>query len=388
MPRDRGPRTRIARGIYEDAFGRAAIVQVGHGPQARRKERRFPFTASIRDIQRWQDDARRALRLTQHVAGRHTLAADVERYIAQVQHLVSWRELRAELRAWTVRLGDRPRWTVTAEDVRLARVVWLDAKVAPRTVNHRVDALRRLYRALDGRRAETPCDDVRPLSVAPRPPQGVPVAVIRATYSGLLAQEAAGRLRSAKSRARFMVCAACGTRPSEVMRAQPTDVDLERRVWRTRTGKGGYRPGGLYLNDDMLAAWQLFAEAGAWGVFEVSAWNRTLRSAGWPAGLRVYELRHSVGLELSDAGTDLADISAWLGHTRPLTTRSHYVPVQAGRMRAMSDRLAGRIDWTTAHVVPDGTGDRATPPQAPRGSPRDGHAPVSSDHRPSTPEGE
>jgi len=39
-------------------------------------------------------------------------------------------------------------------------------------------------------------------------------------------------------------------------------VNLEARVWVPRDAKGGYSPG-VYLNDDMLAAWTLFIEARA-----------------------------------------------------------------------------------------------------------------------------
>jgi integrase len=171
------------------------------------------------------------------------------------------------------------------------------------------------------------------------------VATIVAVERTLRARELAGVLRDATARARFMVIASCGVRPSEVMRAQPDDVDLERRVWRVRDGKGGYRPGGLYLIDDMLAAWRVFVAAAAWGPFREGSWVRTLRAAGWPATLRPYHLRHSVGIELSEAGTDLADIAAFLGHTRVQTTRSHYVPVLSGRMKDASERLTGRIVW-------------------------------------------
>lgn len=143
-----------------------------------------------------------------------------------------------------------------------------------------------------------------------------------------------------------MVYAASGRRPSEIMRAQPSDIDLTRRIWRVRDGKGGFTPGGLYLHDDLLAAWQAFIAADAWGTFLPRDFADTLRRrGGWPHDLRLYNLRHSVGIALAEQGTDLADISAWLGHSRPLTTRSHYVPVTTGRMRAAGDHLGSRFGW-------------------------------------------
>lgn len=146
------------------------------------------------------------------------------------------------------------------------------------------------------------------------------------------------------SRPCFMVRASTGKRPSEIMRAQPSDVDLARREWRVRDGKGGWGEG-LYLNADMLAAWRTFADADAWGYFDTSAHARLLQSAGWPADVRPYELRHSTGIALTDAGIDLADISAFLGHSDLRTTRRTYVPIRQARMQRASEVLDGRFGW-------------------------------------------
>ena len=45
-----------------------------------------------------------------------------------------------------------------------------------------------------------------------------------------------------------MVIASTGVRPAELKRAEPQDVDLERRVWLVRTAKGG-APRVFWLND-------------------------------------------------------------------------------------------------------------------------------------------
>jgi site-specific recombinase XerD len=102
------------------------------------------------------------------------------------------------------------------------------------------------------------------------------------------------------------------------------------------------------------AAWQLFVAAKAWGPFNTGSFAKRLRSAGWPEGVRPYQLRHTVGLALSEAGVDLADVSALLGHSRPLTTRSHYVPVLGSRLQDAhpgrgSDRLAYRAGGSAEH---------------------------------------
>jgi integrase len=161
--------------------------------------------------------------------------------------------------------------------------------------------------------------------------------------------ERCGWLRDPKTRARFRVLASTGVRPSELKRAQPTDVSLERRVWTVRDGKGGFRPG-LYLTDDMLGAWQLFIQVVAWGQFNTGSFAIRLRKAGWPANIRPYQMRHSVGITLSERGVDLSDVQQVLGHTRIETTRKHYVPVLNSRMQRAGETLAGRLPWVECPV--------------------------------------
>ena len=369
MPRKR---KRISTGVYKDQYGFEVVVSFA----GQRRQKRYPPYTPLEIMKEWRDGIRTALRLTKPASNRHTLTFDIERYLKQIHHLSSWREVRAELAAWSAEFGVRARWSLKPDEIRTIRVQWLDAGLKPKTVNNRVNSLARLYRVLDGRRARTPCDEVDPLPVERAPIQPVDPAIVNAVLEKLKAHEQTGWLRSAKTRGRFMVLAASGVRPSELMRARAGDVNLEQRIWRTRDGKGGHRPGGLYLNDDMVAAWQVFIAADAWGRFETSAFAKTLRTAGWPEGVRPYQLRHSVGMALSDRGADLADVSAFLGHSRPLTTRSHYVPVSGGRMQAASELLSGRLGWqpVAADAAAHDTAHTATPPRAVSNSRRGGRA--------------
>jgi len=77
---------------------------------------------------------------------------------------------------------------------------------------------------------------------------------------------------------------------------------------------------------------------------------RRLRDAGWPDGVRPYNLRHSTWIEASERGADLADIQAGAGHRSMTTTRRHYVPVLASRMQRLSERLNGRFGWQPART--------------------------------------
>ena len=268
---------------------------------------------------------------------------------------MSWRERHAELKAWVARYGHRRLRAISAHDIRETIGVWTAAGIKPKTIRNRLWSLRHLYRLILGKRAETPADDVDPPAVPRRVITPVSSDLVLRVYKNLLTMEQAHRpikgfgcLRDAKTRARFMVLASTGRRPSEVMRAEADDVDLSRRIWRVRDGKGGWSEG-LFLNDDMLVAWTTFATAKAWGAYNTGSFARVLRACGWPTGIRPYTLRHSTGIALSERGVDLADVSGWLGHARVQTTRSAYVPVLGGRMQRAAESLAGRFNgWTVA----------------------------------------
>lgn len=354
MPR-RGKRKTIARCVYEDATGRSITYADGSG---KRPEIRFPPATPIAEMRK-EVTARLAKSKGsgRAISNRGTLAAAVDAWEPLEQTLTSWKERRAELRAWCravvdgKALGDM---RLTAIDERIARTVlsqWKQAKVAPKTIRNRRWSLQHLYRVLHGPKTATPVDDIPAPPKTKTIPQPTDPAHVLRVYRNLLDMEARGVLRDAKTRGRFMVRASTGKRPSEIMRAKPADVDRERREWRVRDGKGGWSEG-LYLNDEMLAAWDVFIGADAWGPFNTGAHARTLRSAGWTAGVRPYELRHGAGIALSDAGVDLADIAGFLGHTDLRTTRSTYVPIRAARMQRASEALEGRFSGWSPDPVP------------------------------------
>jgi site-specific recombinase XerD len=341
MPR-RGSRVRLRAGIYKDAIGIAAVVCVGK----RQKERRFPFGHPLDLVEQWQRDERRLLELDTPKHPRGSLGADIKRYENAIRDLSGFVQRRAEIRAWERALGaDRLRGRISQEDVRQVRGDWLASDVAPKTINNRVWALQHLYRTLDGHHIRTPCDDFRPLTVPKRPAVRVPDALIRTIFDNMLEAERRGVLRDGKTRARFAVYASTGHRPSEIGRAQPLDVDLERRIWTPRDAKGGFCPG-VYLNVDMLEAWKLFYAADAWGSFDSGSLASRIHAYGLPAHVPPYHLRHTVGILASESGADLRDVADHLGHKRTETTRRHYVPVLQSRLQRLSEALDSRaLGW-------------------------------------------
>lgn len=361
---------RIARGIYIDGDSYYVRAQACK----RRKGKRYDLGTPMSEMKKWQRDQEDLFRKQAPPIGRGTLAADVVRYLKQVEYLASHASIRSELAAWTALYGHLRRAAIGPQQVRLAVVAWVQAGVKPKTIRNRVVALRRVYHVLGARpdapdeTPYTPCDGVRlpkpqkkrPVYVSPQTLKKVEAALRqqrppRLTRHGEVSQH---YLDAERTRARFMVLSACGMRPAQLKRMTRVQLDLHRRTITVEAAKDG-EPVSLWLNDDMLAAWKLFDKVEAWGAFDTRSYGRALRRAGYPKDVRPYNVRHAVGQDLSEQGEDLEDISKWLGHSDTATTRAFYVPVLNSRMKRMSERLDGRLGW--AKKVPrKGTTHRAS----------------------------
>ncbi len=333
-------RRRLATGVYEDKHGRSVVYHVNGHP----KETRFPIDKPVDQLVKWRTaQIGRAAEEAESTAPRGSLARDIIRYLKRLKGQKGYAAEKAHLHAWLHYFPKRiRRWQITREKVALAIATWRQDDVAARTIRHRCRALKALYHRVDGVRMATPLDDVQ----LPPKPKPRPVAVadtkIAAVAASLLVHEKKGLLRDAKTRARFLVLATTGRRPAEVMRAQREDVDLHRRLWFTRTAKGG-RNTVMALNAEMVAAWVLFMSAKAWGEYDTRSFAKTLRRNKWPKGIRPYNLRHSTGMAIRARGGDLEDVQDQLGHASIATTREYYLHALPDRQRAVSDGLSGRF---------------------------------------------
>lgn len=277
-----------------------------------------------------------------------TLRSAVPAYLRLTAHLVSKDDLKDHLEAWCKHLGDVQRHRITEQDIMAVRNTWLAMKLSPKTINNRVGTLRNLYRRLDGKTAYNPCGELSALPVPKTPIQRISDELILTVDAELQRHEQMGYLRDAKTRARFRVFVSTGKRPCEIMRALPSDVNLDARVWVPRDAKGGYCPG-VFLNDDQLGAWRLFIEANAWGPFNHGNFGRVLRSCGWPEKVRPYQARHSMWIAARERGTALEDVSVGAGHTDMRLTQRFYTGVLNSPLEAMSRRMDGRFHgWPVA----------------------------------------
>lgn len=336
-------RETIAPGVYQDQYG-YAVRWVSHGI---RREKRFPRDTPIEVVK-----AFRARQVQQAAPPPDTptssFVRDIVTFLRTRKGKKCYKADRAHLRPWARRFPGKSRWSITRDDVMRAIAEWTADDYSAREIGHRVKLLKQVYLTLEPGSA-TPCDRVKLPTPPKTRPMGVAPALVRQVAANLVAAEQCGHLRDAKTRARYLVLATTGQRPAQVQRAEPFDVDLEARRWIVRPAKGDNGTI-VYLNDDMVAAWQLFISAQAWGAYDSRSFARTLRSSGWPEGVRPYNLRHRVGLALSEAGVDLGDIQAHMGHSTPTTTRQFYVPVVPARLQLATQRIAGT--FTPDHFAP------------------------------------
>ena len=208
--------------------------------------------------------------------------------------------------------------------------------------NLRRTALSHLFSQLDGKGSRNPVADV-PKFEQPEPqPHALPADVIRATFE---------HMRPSATKARLMLMAYGGFRPSEIARAIPEDVepflDVPEPCCYKRVGKGG-RPLTVPLPPEGVEAWRLLIARNAWGKFSRENINRDwkaamiraskshvaqLRAAGANQAaidvsvrafspVRCYSLRHSYATQLPMKGSDnLSLVQEALGHRDARTTR-------------------------------------------------------------------
>lgn len=323
-------RTRVAEGVYRDRYGLSGTVKVGRV----QREHRFPADTPLDIIKSWRTQTRAELDGDRRdgialVAG--TLQHDGDRFITKKKGREAFKADRAHMRAWYPALGPKLRAQITKDLIEREISTWREAGVAARTIRHRCRVLRECYRSLDGPTARTPIDHLKLPAIPAAHPTAVPLKTILSVAKRL---KAAGLT---VDYARFVVRATTGQRPTQLMRATPDDLDLKRKIWSVRPAKGG-DPIQLPLNAEMVKAWRAFMKADAWGAFDTARAADVLRAHGWPKDVRPYALRHTFAIDHLLAGTDIGDLQGLLGHAQIQTTRAHYAPILAGRLRKVTNR--------------------------------------------------
>jgi hypothetical protein len=119
----------VAPGVYKLDDGRYRVVAHAGNSRVsqRRKEKRFPSSAGMREMKRWQADIRAAFQRDGLRVQRDTLAADVPRFMRVMQQRLTCPDHRDhEIGAWLVRFGERRRLREVNYYCRLATTITAD----------------------------------------------------------------------------------------------------------------------------------------------------------------------------------------------------------------------------------------------------------------------
>lgn len=352
-----GARRKLDRCIYEDASGRAVIVQVNGAT----RELRFSPDIDLEQLRTERDQLRADLRDEYPALARGTLAADAVRYLKLVGGRPGFKADRSHLRAWLDRLGPRPRARITRTDVLAAMAAWrtkgvyvggrgvrkrkaIAGAASEKTIKERWRVLMHLYHTLDGPKAKTPCDDVTCPTPAASTPVGVNVTIVQKVADAFAKRAAGTKIQSAERRdyARYLMVTTTAQRPAQLRRAILEDFHVAEQFWIVRGAKGGPTHA-IHLNKEMRAAVRRFLSSGALGAYDTTRLLALARSFGWPKRVPLYNARHSVAIDAIEAGADLGDVQALLGHASIDTTRRFYAGILRLRQRNVGKRLEGRL---------------------------------------------
>lgn len=370
----KGPRKRLAEGIYADGTGIAARVRVGSGDLQVGREKRYPAGTDIKVIQRWQLQTRAALMVEAPSAPvRGTLAAAVPGYLQTLPSGRRREDARALLQHWIDSpLGTHARASITRPQVLAQLVAWEDAGVAASSINHRLRELRGLYRVLDSNdpTAYNPTFDIKKRSEPEPEPRAVSYDLIEAIIAympdhGSTMTRGATRPTASQTKARALVMAWTGLPPAQVMKIQPHHVDWQARtlaVTPRRKGRGT-KARTIPLLPEAVDALKAFFSAGATGRYSTSAFYKTwqtaqrrlvreLRRLAVEQGIdpltvnlpriRPYDLRHSFGTEAVRRTNNLLGVQTLMLHARLSTTERYLKSAIAQSAQAVIEKWGGR----------------------------------------------
>ena len=269
---------------------------------------------------------------------------------------VRWQGLRVRT-CWLSQFGHLRRDEVTTARVQAQIDDWFKAGVKAWTVRHRINALRQVYKVLDGDTGYNPVLDIK----APPKPRAIPRAIdygtIRTTFN---------QMEPSATKAFLMIVAFCGFRPEGIRRTEPWMIrfDTEPPHVIRNTAKGGDVTM-VPLPDEGVLAWRMFIDHGGFDrCLEMKdrlgrpCRTRTFPNANrdWKAALvragfeptRCYHLVHSYCTQLLiSGGGDVALVQKARGH-RDIRTTLVY---NSGGRRSATERRRARGVYAESQVT-------------------------------------
>jgi site-specific recombinase XerD len=229
-----------------------------------------------------------------------------------------------------------------------------ERRLAPRTLNRKLAAVRACFRVLveHGLIEANPAE----LLASPKLPQRLPRALAPADVAALLDRIPASTPLELRDRALFELAYACGLRAEELIDLNVGSLDFDAEQVRVE-GKGG-KTRFVPVGEHALAALTRYLER-ARGALDAGTGEPALflsktgrrlstsdvrrrlrtwaRQAAAQGAVHPHALRHSFATHLLDGGADLRAIQAMLGHSSISTTQV-YTRVESARLRAAYQR--------------------------------------------------
>lgn len=293
----------------------------------------FPLTTPVQEMKDWRDDQVEKFGGERTTAG--SFGADINTYLGRVSAMPSYKQRAAHLELWAKELGrDRPRRTITAEEIDIVLQGWLET-LAPGTVRKRRTALQSFFAKMNGKKSRL----VNPVKGSDNPKEPKPEArgldylVLERAIAAMPDQRATKKglpSRVSLSKIRARVIAYTGIPPGLLKKVCATDLQLTAATVRIvpRSKGGGVEARTLPLIPEALEAFKAFHAANAYGPFATESLNRSFKrgckNAGVdPATVRLYDLRHSFLSQLYRVTRDLATVGRLGLHCEgsPMTAR-------------------------------------------------------------------
>jgi integrase len=267
--------TRIAPGIYQDAYGYRVMAAVGSGARLLKSpEIRYPPGTPLEVLKaRWHREKTRLSDEYQKHGGRRlrgTLAADIPEYFRTVTLSPQRRQERDAIFTWWIaRFGDVPRGALDPVKLRQAlnslRHPVTKAPAAASTKNKYRGALSHLFTVLDGKAAVNPMRDVPQDKEPPAERRDQSYEFIQVLLAKM--QDRGPDRQLSRAKAYFLVRAYCPVTQAQLAFVKPSDVHWDTSELSTpgRHKGQGTRGRRKPLSALGLAAFRHYDEADCWG---------------------------------------------------------------------------------------------------------------------------
>lgn len=312
---------RRAKYFTATPYGTRASIRIG----GKLYQKHFPKGTDPVDLRQWLVQTEMAHRQPTTAGAFDT---DAARYLTLVTSMTSYADRKRDIEAWVRVFKDRPRSSITAQDIAVELQRWRETLSAS-SCNSRRAALQHLWTRLDGRGAKNPVRDVPKFPL----PSPAPRALDYPTIRKILKQ-----LPTGKDKARLMMIAYVGLPHSIIAQLTPECYHKDAKALSVPGRKKGRGVRGrvLPLTRQGITAVKMMFTTNAWGPIQRYHLRWVFRKACAAADVslvRPYDLRHSFGTEAYRRSGDAVAVQALMLHASPQMTQRYTLAAVPDRLR-------------------------------------------------------